>query len=240
MPKILVIDIETRPTLAYVWRTFKENISVEQIVDPGGIICFGAMWLGEKEVMFHSDWQDGHKAMLEKARELLQEADGVITYNGDKFDLPYLNGEFLVNGLKPIRPVTSIDLYKTIQYKMRFVSNRLIFVSDLLKIGHKVQHEGFMLWRKVMEGQEASQKKMERYCKMDVRLTARLYNKIKGFIVNHPFMGDIGTTACPTCHSTKTKKDGVRRTQYFLVQQHKCNSCGHYWQGSRKSVKKVT
>jgi hypothetical protein len=38
--KILMLDIETKPATAYVWRAFDENISPEQIVDNGGTICF--------------------------------------------------------------------------------------------------------------------------------------------------------------------------------------------------------
>src|SRR6476469_1383368 len=238
MPKILIIDIETKPGIGYFWRTFKENIAVEQIIEPGGMICFGAQWFGQNEVEFYSDWEHGHDEVVRQAHRLLSEADAVVTYNGNRFDLPKLTGEFLMAGLKPIRPPTSIDLYKTIQYKMGFISNRLVFVSDLLKIGHKVQHEGFMLWRKVMEGNVASQRKMERYCKMDVRLTGRLYRKIRGFITDHPHLGRVDAEACGACGSTNTKKDGVRRTREFIIQLHKCNSCGQYWSGKRTKVKR--
>ena len=42
--KILVLDIETRPALVYAWKGFKENIGVDQIVEPDGILCVGAKW----------------------------------------------------------------------------------------------------------------------------------------------------------------------------------------------------
>ena len=95
-PKILTLDIETRPALAYVWRMYDENISPAQLVDPGGMICFGAQWLGERKVQFYSDWEHGHKGMVKAAHKLLNEADAVVTYNGDKFDIPKMNGEFLL------------------------------------------------------------------------------------------------------------------------------------------------
>lgn len=94
--KILILDIETKPAVAYVWRTFKENVGYEQVLDPGGMICFAAKWAGEKEVFFSSDWTESRGEMLRKAHALLSEADAVVTYNGDKFDLPKLVGEFVL------------------------------------------------------------------------------------------------------------------------------------------------
>ena len=35
--RILVIDIEWAPALAYVWRFYDENINPEQLIDHGGI-----------------------------------------------------------------------------------------------------------------------------------------------------------------------------------------------------------
>jgi DNA polymerase elongation subunit (family B) len=100
--KILILDIETRPAQAYVWRAYGEqNIGVEQIINPGGTICIGAKWLGDKETYLYSDWEHGHKEMLYHIHLMMEEADAVVTYNGDKFDLPKLQGEFLLHGFGP-------------------------------------------------------------------------------------------------------------------------------------------
>ena len=92
-PKILFLDIEWKPALAYVWRMYDENIGPDQLVDEGGLLCFGAMWHGEREVEFYSEWEHGRQGMAQQALRLLTEADAVVTYNGDKYDLPKLNGE---------------------------------------------------------------------------------------------------------------------------------------------------
>ena len=68
MPKILVLDIETKPALAYVWGLFDQNIGLNQIVEVGSVICFAAKWYDERKVMFHSDHHDGHEAMIEEVR----------------------------------------------------------------------------------------------------------------------------------------------------------------------------
>lgn len=99
--RILFLDIETKPAIAYVWRLYDENVGLEQLIEAGGVICFGAQWLGEKETIFFSEWEHGRDAMIQAAHALLTEADAVVTYNGDKFDLPKLLGEFVLLGLAP-------------------------------------------------------------------------------------------------------------------------------------------
>jgi hypothetical protein len=49
-PKILFLDIETRPATALVWGLFDINVALNQIVDPGGTMCFGALWGGTRKI----------------------------------------------------------------------------------------------------------------------------------------------------------------------------------------------
>lgn len=236
MPRILTLDIETKPAQAYVWRFWKENIGVDQVIEPGGVICFGAKWFGEPEVEFYSDWQHGHQAMIEAAHRLISEADAVVTYNGEKFDIRKLTGEFLLCGLPPVPPITSIDLLKTIKWKFGFDMNRLAFIAPLLDVGEKMKHEGFELWVKVMDGDVRAQRKMERYCKRDVRITDKLYRKIRPFIMNHPHLGNVGSAECGACGSRHVQSRGYRRTKSFRIQRLHCQDCGSWQDGKRQKV----
>ena len=235
-PKILVLDIETKPAQAFVWRFWKENIGVDQVIKPGGVICFGAKWFGEPEMFFFSDWQHGHQAMVEAAHALISEADAVVTYNGERFDLPKLTGEFLLCGLPPVPPITSIDALKTIKWKFGFDMNRLAFIAPLLNVGEKMKHEGFELWVKVMDGDPRAQKRMERYCVRDVRITDRLYRKIRPFIMNHPHLGNVGSAECGACGSSHVQSRGYRRTKSFRIQRLHCQTCGSWQDGKRQKV----
>lgn len=235
MNKILVIDCETSPNLVYTWGLFKQNVGLNQIVKPSSIISFAAKFVGEKTVHFHSDWTDGHKEMLEAAHKLLTEADAIVTYNGDSFDLRRLTGEFLLAGMSPPPPPTSIDLLKAVK-KFGFLSNKLAFVGPLLQIGKKVKHEGFELWSKVLAGDEAAQNRMKKYNIGDVHLTEQLYKRIKHFINTHPTLGETKKDACPSCGSTKVQNRGFRRTKSFKIQRRQCMSCGAWHNGSRSKV----
>lgn len=231
MSRILVCDIEWSPAKAYVWKMWDESISPAQLLDAGGLLCFGAHWVGTKEYIFMSEWADGKAAMAAKLRELLDEADGVVTYNGDKYDLPKIRGHLMLEGEPPFAPPTSIDLIKTIK-RLGFVMNRLAYVAPLLGVGSKMKHEGFQLWRSVLEGCPKAQARMQKYCVQDVKVTARLYKHILPFIENHPHLGD-NKGECGACGSKHVQMRGYRRTKYFKVQRLQCQDCGSWSTGMR-------
>ena len=40
--RLLVLDVETRPNLAYVWKIWDENIGINQIEESTEVICWAA------------------------------------------------------------------------------------------------------------------------------------------------------------------------------------------------------
>lgn len=207
----------------------------DQIIEDGGLLCICFKFSDEKEYQFYSDWTHSKEEMLIATRQAILEADAVITYNGDRYDLPKIQGELLRHGLEPMPPVTSIDLIKTIK-KMGFFMNRLAFIGPFLGIGGKVKHEGFALWKAVDEGNEVARRKMERYCIQDVRLLVKLYNKVKPFIRTHPHLGFTKPGACPVCGSIHVQRRGTTRTRHFVTQRLACQGCGHWFQGTRSKI----
>lgn len=234
-PKILVLDVETKPALAWVWGLFDQNISLNQLVQSSSIICFAAKFVGEKKMHFSADWTDGHEEMLKKIHALLSEADAVVGYNSDGFDLKKLNGEFISAKMLPPPPPTSIDLLKTVR-KLGLQSGKLAYVAPFLGVGSKIKHEGFELWLKVMAGDPKAQKNMERYNVQDVAVTEKLYLRILPYIRNHPHLGATSGKACGACGSTHLQSRGFRRTKSFKIQRLHCQGCGSWSDGVRTKV----
>lgn len=232
---LLYIDIEWAPATAYVWRMWDENISPDQLIDHGGMLCFCAHWEGDKEYLFYSEWEDGRLGMAKAALELLSRADAVVTYNGDKYDLPKLTGEILLANLSPPPVVTSIDCLKAVK-KFGFNMNRLAYIGPLLGAGAKVKHEGFNLWKDVLAGDKKARKKMQRYCIQDVKVLKSLYKRILPFIRNHPHLG-LTKHECGACGSKETQRRGFRRTKAFIIQRLQCQSCGSWSDGTRTKAK---
>lgn len=226
--------MEWKPATAYVWKMWDENISPDQLIDAGGLLCFSAIWSDKpNEVLFYSEWADGHQKMVEALHALFTEADAVITYNGDRYDNRKATGEFLLAGLTPPPPITSIDLLKTVK-QMGFVMNRLAYIGPMLQVGAKIKNAGFTLWKDVLDGNTVAQNKMRRYCEQDSKLLVKLYNKIKPYIKNHPFIGTRG--ACGACDGKVLHSRGYRRTKNFKIQRLVCTSCGSWQDGKREKL----
>ena len=233
MPKLLLLDVETAPAIAYVWRMFDETISIEQLIQPSRIICWGAMWLGDKKVEY-ADERKGKRTMFRGIHALMSEADGLVTYNGNFFDLPKLEGAFVEHGLGPTPPVAHIDLYQTVK-KLGYQSGKLAFVAPFLKIGAKVKNEGFALWRSCLDGDAKAWERMKKYNLQDVRLLDGLYMKLRPYIRNHPYIAAT-TGKCPACQSDKATARGSRRTKRLAIQRLKCGNCGFWYDGNRQRL----
>lgn len=237
-PKILIFDIETRPAKSYHWRMFKENISVEQLIEPSSILCVGMKWFGESTVEVVSVWDMSEEEMLRYVHSKIMEADAVVGKNSIKFDLPHLKTWFLKYDLDPLPALTHVDLEKVARWNFKFQSNKLEYIVEFLELGHKMDTNGFKLWKEVMEGDERAQAKMKRYCARDVRITDKLYRRMRGWISDHPALRSIGSEACPACGGRKTKKDGVRYTKCYHIQRHKCLNpkCRSWFSGKKTKV----
>lgn len=227
-PRILHLDVETRPALAYVWRGYKENISPEQVKEADGMICWAAKWDGKRGMKFAAYWDDPE--WLKKLYKLLLQADAVVTYNGDKFDFAKIKGMLVRHKLPPLPPILSIDLYKTTR-KLGFFSARLAYICWVLGIGSKIKHHGFKLWPEVLEGKTSSRRLMKRYNKQDVILLEEAYQILKRYIDKHPHLGPKGT--CSTCGGTHFQSRGTRQTKVYIIERLQCQDCGHWDSGKR-------
>lgn len=198
-------------------------------------MCFAARWVGERSCEFRSDFHDGHYEMVKRAWELLDEADAVLHFNGSRFDVPHLQREFLQSGFLPPSPFKQIDLLKTYRSRFKFISNKLAFVSKHVGEGGKVQHEGFPLWIKCMEGDAKAWARMKKYNVKDVDLTIAHYEHLKPWIKNHPSHGaHTGTDICPKCGSGERQSRGYAFTATGKYQRYQCKGCGGWSRASRR------
>lgn len=235
--KILHIDIETAPNKAYVWGLWKQNVAINQIVEPGYTLCWAAKWHGKREVFFDSVYESGTSRMLKRIHKLLDEADVVCHYNGQKFDIPTLQGEFLMEGLGPPSQFKQLDLLKTTRSQFRFPSNKLDYVVQQLGLGSKTKHMGMEMWRDCMDGCDKAWKVMKRYNIQDVRLLEKYYKRLLPWIKNHPNWGlylDADRPTCRNCGSTKVVKKGIERTNTLTYQRYKCRDCGTPLRGRKR------
>lgn len=236
--RILTMDIETRPIEAYVWSLWKQNVGLSQVMERGHVMCFVAKWYGEKEVIFRSDFHDGHDEMIRAAWELMNECDLLVTYNGAAFDVPHLMREFALLGLNPPKPHKDVDLIKTVRKRFNFSSNKLANVVEELGIGAKMDTGGFELWKGCMDNDPKSWERMRKYNVRDVAITERLYDRLRAWIVGHPHlsMWTGNPWACPSCGNEDLSHENTGEA-YANVQRYRsyqCPKCGSHVRGNRK------
>lgn len=238
--KIVTIDIETAPNMAFTWGLWDQNVGLSQLIESSSVLCWAAKYYGKKEVLFGSTHEGSRRKMLKGIHDVMSDADAIVTWNGDNFDLPTLNREFIVAGMLPPAPYKRIDLLKTARDKFKFTSNKLEYVGPHLGLGAKVKHPGFELWTGCMNGDDKSWELMEKYNKQDVVLTEKVYEKMRPWITNHPNVGAFTEhlAACPNCGGQHLQRRGEAVTRDTKYQRYQCRDCGA-WSRGKASLKKT-
>jgi len=235
--KLLHLDIETKATIVSSWSLWNVNISINQIIKHGTVICWAAKWHGEDGVIFDSEWKSSHQKMIKHMWKLLDEADCVCHFNGVAFDMKELNRQFILQNLPPPSPYKQIDLHRVVKKNFRFISNKLDNVSQELGIGSKLKHSGMHLWNDVEKKDKEAQSLMQQYNEQDTLLLEKLYNRLLpwlgGFINHNTYASSM---VCPTCGSSHLNKRGYQKTHTQTYQRWRCMTC-HAWCRSVKSEK---
>ena len=230
--KVLYLDIETAPAKAYIWDLKTRYVNLQMVEEDGYVMCFTAAWEGEETLEFWAIWDQGHDAMVKRAWELMDEADAIIHFNGNRFDIPRLNTEFLIARLGPPSPSHQIDLFATVAQNFKVLSKSMNHMLKILGLESKMAHKGMELWTGCMAGVKADQKIMEEYNIQDVEVMEDLYNELRPWIKNHPnralWMVAGSKPVCPTCGNTKLRDKGYKRTRVLTYKQYYCKSCGSY------------
>jgi len=243
-PKLLFMDIETAPILMTSWSMRSPDAGAVYVLRDTYILMASYKWYTSKTVKtialpdFPRYKRNRHddKDLCCVLRELLDAADIVIAHNGDAFDIKKINSRLITNGFKPPSPFKTIDTLKAARRAFKFDSNKLDNIGRYLDEGRKIPNTGAALWQGcVEEGDPKAWRTMRRYCKQDTELLARVYERVKPWMANHPdlnvwkdYRSRVG---CPTCQSLNTQRRGIGvklKRKYYRFQ---CRDCGSWFSG---------
>jgi len=245
MVKILILDIETAPKVALVWRFFKENISPKQVLEHGHLISFAAKWYNEPDIIYHENRTENEKEIISLLVDLLNEADIVITHNGKQFDLPQIRARAVVNRIKPPSSVRMIDTCIIARKEFGFPSNSLEYLSDVMgckikKSSHK-KFPGFELWLECLRGNPDAWMELRYYNIQDVLVLEELYTNMIPWITNHPNVANqeenVEKILCPKCGSDHIQRRGYTYTNLHKYVRYQCQNC-FGWARTRYSENK--
>lgn len=222
---ILFLDIETSHNIGVFFRPGKQYVSHKQILQEAKIICVCYKWGGEDKVYtehFGLKKQDD-TPLLRKIVKVINSAECVITQNGDRFDLPWIQHQLCVRGLPPINSkphLLTLDTLKASRCAFNRNSHSLDYRSRLYGYGGKIrmQQEDWIdiIWRKDPKAFE----KMLRYCPKDVKDLEKVFLKELPYIKLPPWFGILlggSRSSCPACGSDKRRSRGYVCTQSGIM-----------------------
>lgn len=231
--KVLFLDVETSPNIVYSWCVGRKvNLSFDNIIKERQIICICWKWKGENKV-YSVDWgkKQNDKQLLKDFSKVINEADIVAAHNGDRYDLKFINGRLAYHDLPPIAPVTSIDTLKQSRKTFFINSHALDYLGEYFDLGRKLP-TGFKLWKDVMDGNQTALNKMIRYCKQDVKLLEKAFDKIQKYAPQTVHMGIAvhgDRMACKSCGSMNTIWRGKMIKSKIFYRRRSCKDCNHWW-----------
>ena len=234
--RLLTIDIETRPIESRHWGLWGQNIGINQIRNPGGLLCFAAKFHGERRIHFHSEWDDGAKGMARVLYRLFDEADAVAGWNSDKFDIRWIQAQFLKHGMGKPSSFVKVDLMKSVKRQVMLPSYKLDFVANWLGLGKKERTGGFDLWNDVLDGCPKARAHMKKYNIKDTTLTEQVFDRLnaRGWVLGLPNAGITGGHCCsnPVCQSENLIRRGYAVTKTRRYARWQCKDCGTWMQST--------
>lgn len=237
-PKILLFDIETSLIKGYFWGLWKQNISINQIIEDWYVLCWSAKWLGQGGVFndsihLHEDalFKNNERWVVESLWQLLDEADVVVAYNGKSFDKKKMNTKFFQYGLPEPSPYKVVDPMLIIKGNFAMTSNKMDFIAKYIEDNEEAKHStNIQLWIDCMENSGSAMDKMLDYCDQDIVVLEAVYLAVRHWDKNSPQLAmyyDDDKPRCNSCGSDdlevlENKHAHTNLSKFGIV---RCNNC---------------
>ncbi len=248
-PKVLVFDIETSRMNVTAFQTGKQVLRYHQIEDDWFVICWRARWLLDKKefgavVTPAEAKKRNDKRVVNELMKVLRQADFVITYNGNKFDIKKINWRFIKWHLLPVPHYGSVDVMRRLKDTAAPSSLALDFVASQLGYGNKLDTD-HTLWGRAEKGEKEALDYMYKYNGVDVDKTESVYLHLRPYFKSHPNFAeffnyyqevdptlDVGrnTYRCPRCVKGVIAKEKFKKHRQtptgYLYKTANCPRCG--------------
>lgn len=244
--RILCFDLERVPMRTKSLPVWDMKGLTYRRLTPGDIerwgrtICLAYRWVGERRTHFLAEWQEGGRhAFLTAARDLLDEANVVVGHNSKGFDVPHLQGEFVLEGITPPSPFDHFDTLLTMRKTGNLEANHLDTLDKRFGFSGKTDKYRIEVAEAAASGDEKMQRKIERYNRGDIAATLRVYDRLRpwGNTANlGKFNDDPTRPVCPACGGRQLQRRGFAVKTALRYPRYQCTDCGK-WMTSKTSVR---
>jgi uncharacterized protein YprB with RNaseH-like and TPR domain len=157
----------------------------------GMILCGGFKEIGAKEAVTMYDlratstydkepWHDEELAL--DIKKELTNADILVSYNGRRFDIPFLNSRLVKYGHKPIIGVKHIDLFFVSKFQLKLNNWSLDALAKHLGCKTQKTHMEGEQWTRAMTGDQDAFDYIVTHCIQDVKVLEQVFYKVKGLV----------------------------------------------------------
>jgi len=242
--KRLFFDIETSPIVAYTWRVgWKLNIGTDNIIQDWKIICISYGWEDEDKVHTLTwDKNQCDKQMLIDFIKIANTADELVAHNGDRFDIKKIRTKCIYHRIPMFPNYRTLDTLKKAKSGFTFNSNRLDYIAKYLGVGAKLEHEGFNMWVKCIQGDKDALADMVKYCEMDIVVLQDVFLVMQSYIKQNQHVGTLNMGRkcdCPSCGSSDVTYLKLNVTSLGTPKrQFECDVCSHAYEISNSAYRK--
>lgn len=112
----------------------------------------------------------------------MTEYDVVVHYNGDMFDLPFIDTRLAIHREKRSPLIHSIDLLPIVKRKLRLHSNRLDSVAVALGLSNQKTKLQPMVWQRASHGSKEDLDYIMEHCEADVLVLEEAFRRLKAYV----------------------------------------------------------
>jgi uncharacterized protein YprB with RNaseH-like and TPR domain len=222
--KILLWDVET----------FGMNFNA----DAGFIMVISYKWAGEKDVHTitranPTQWSRrlfDDKAICAEFAKVFETADMHVTWNGTRFDVPFLQTRMLKHRLGYLPPVPHEDGLRTARRTLK-MRRSLDNIQKFFELGTEKEDMNLAkVWMPAAMGDPIALKQVIKRCESDVKLLEEAYDLLAPLSSVHPnvALADGVADGCPLCKSRNLQQRGRQRAlRHYRLRFH-CQDCGRW------------
>lgn len=212
------------------------------------IACVGWKELGSTKTKIISAWDfpewkknvNDDTRLLKAIYDVLKEADVLVTHNGRRFDLKFLQTRLLIKLGLNLPDIIHKDTCAESKKHLFAFNNRLNTLADLFSVRKKEDHEGWDLWVKTHHREAAAQSKMASYCKQDVRVLEDIFKVMRPLMKGMPNHNQfLKEDCCPNCGSLNIQSRGWAAKKEKVLRRLQCQDCGKWATVHPKGVKEL-
>jgi uncharacterized protein YprB with RNaseH-like and TPR domain len=130
--------------------------------------------------IFQKDPANDKQLVIDIKNEI-ESADILISYNGKRFDIPFVNSRLAYWGIETIRVPKHIDLYSVIKWHYKLSDYKLQTASYFWQTKNQKTTVDGMHWVKALISQK-SMNYIVKHCEQDVRVLKEVFERVKASI----------------------------------------------------------